>query len=616
MIEFFQPEAVKWLLLSAVIVLIYFLKFHRQPVSVSSLRLWREALAERTLWQRIQLLVSCAVQVMLLCLLVAAMLEPFFPTAIPQARSVVIVIDNSASMNATDLKPVRFQAARQAALDVIKNLGPRDRLAIISTAPQARLVHTYSADKQSLQAAVEQLETSDTAGSMVEAIAWSEELLSDRRSPHLFMFTDGAIADEAECKALLQSTSFAEKQVLVKQFLPKEQPVNFAITHVGARPDPLQPEFVHVLVKVKSYASYLTSLIVQLQLQGEVIYEESVVLLPNPDEVGEFTHKFELTEDALLTVKLKAEDDLAADNFFSLWLKPGTVPSVKLLVGQLPAQKAIAESLKKLPIFDSQTGSNPELSVILGQSSQPLPSGNLIVTQPVSHALWPLIERKSSAGKVFMAEESDWLDELNLQQVVLEEVDHFQLPEDAEILCSKGESPLIAMIPREEGDVLWINLPLDEQTDLHWREAWPRLLSAAIHYMTARSDLTSRTYQADESAVLPQREADKSWKVVSPTGKEFQLPAELQMFGPLDRTGIWMISQDASSQEPFFLISNFGDSLESNLNSQLEEYLQDERKDVQFPQSSEPFPLWVLLVGLAMILSLMDWVCFQKREHV
>ena len=116
-------------LLAVPLVALYFLRVRRARVRVSSVLPWHavkqaEQLASPV--QRFRRNLLLWVQLLLLAALVLAAARPFVWTALPSARSTILVLDTSASMGATDVAPTRFEAARQQAAAALDALGPGD----------------------------------------------------------------------------------------------------------------------------------------------------------------------------------------------------------------------------------------------------------------------------------------------------------------------------------------------------------------------------------------------------------------------------------------------------------------------------------------------------------
>src|SRR4051794_12699415 len=106
-----NPTALMWASLAIPVVIFYILKIRLRRVPVSPVIFWRQIFDEkkpRSIWQRLRHLLSLLVQLVLLFLLVGALTEPFFSWESNSARRVILVVDNSASMNATDVAPSRL----------------------------------------------------------------------------------------------------------------------------------------------------------------------------------------------------------------------------------------------------------------------------------------------------------------------------------------------------------------------------------------------------------------------------------------------------------------------------------------------------------------------------
>src|SRR5205823_11727921 len=109
------PGMLWWALLAVPVVIFYILKIRLRRIPVSTVIFWQQIFEEkkpRSIWQRLRHLVSLLIQLALVSLLVAALTEPFLSSELLTARRVVLVIDNSASMNATDVAPTRLAKAK------------------------------------------------------------------------------------------------------------------------------------------------------------------------------------------------------------------------------------------------------------------------------------------------------------------------------------------------------------------------------------------------------------------------------------------------------------------------------------------------------------------------
>src|ERR1043165_7634043 len=92
-------------LLIPVIVAMYLLKLRREERTVSSTFLWQRMVRDveaNAPWQKLRRNLLLLLQLLLLLLLALALARPFFPTTGIAGRNLIVIVDRSASMGATD----------------------------------------------------------------------------------------------------------------------------------------------------------------------------------------------------------------------------------------------------------------------------------------------------------------------------------------------------------------------------------------------------------------------------------------------------------------------------------------------------------------------------------
>src|SRR5436305_10977355 len=117
------------LLVPALLVLLYFLKLKRKPLQVPSTFLWKKSIEDlrvNSLFQWLRNNVLLLLQLLAVCLLLYALLGPRLHSRGGNGRHFILMIDNSASMSATDVSPNRLEAAKAEALTEIDAAGEDD----------------------------------------------------------------------------------------------------------------------------------------------------------------------------------------------------------------------------------------------------------------------------------------------------------------------------------------------------------------------------------------------------------------------------------------------------------------------------------------------------------
>lgn len=150
-----------WLLLlvAGLVGAYLFLQNRRTDYAVrfTNLDLLASVAPKRPGWRRH---VPAAAMALALVGLVIGLARPARDERVPkEAATVMLVVDVSASMQATDVAPTRLQAAREAALTFVDDLPDRLRLGLVSFDRTPRVIASPTIDHASVQAGIENLTT-------------------------------------------------------------------------------------------------------------------------------------------------------------------------------------------------------------------------------------------------------------------------------------------------------------------------------------------------------------------------------------------------------------------------------------------------------------------------
>jgi len=117
-----------------------------------------------------------ALAIAALAALLLAMARPQTVDAVPREEaSVVLAMDSSASMTATDVEPTRFDAAKSAASSFLDDLPERFEVGLVSFASSASVLQEPTDDRESVRDSLNTLE-SDLGTAVGDAILRSVEL--------------------------------------------------------------------------------------------------------------------------------------------------------------------------------------------------------------------------------------------------------------------------------------------------------------------------------------------------------------------------------------------------------------------------------------------------------
>ncbi|MBP9087196.1 MAG: VWA domain-containing protein [Kofleriaceae bacterium] len=196
---------------AALALLAYVIKMRRRRFEVPFAKLWERVLDQKdsnALWKQLKRLISLLLMLLILGLLFFAVLDPTLGGVNRSARNVVVLIDASASMRATDGSSVdattdaaapttstsvtRFDTAKAKAQALIDSMGGGDVAMILRVDGQATPLSRFSSDAPMLRNVVAKLTPSDTPADLPRALAAAADALAGRPNPLIVVISDGA----------------------------------------------------------------------------------------------------------------------------------------------------------------------------------------------------------------------------------------------------------------------------------------------------------------------------------------------------------------------------------------------------------------------------------------
>ncbi len=613
-----HPAALLWAGLAIPIVIFYILKIRLRRVPVSTILFWRQIFEEkqpRSIWQRLRHLLSLLLQLAFLGLVVSALAEPIFRWEIREARRIVLIVDNSASMNATDVAPTRLDAAKRAAAPLIEGLRFRDELAILSAGTQPQVRSGLTGHQSTLRAALQAIPPTDGPTRIKETVELARRLLADQPRRKIVVVTDGGSPD-------LDAVRGAEDIQIVPV---GTKAGNLGITRFQARRSLLDPIGYQILAEVQNASDQPAETRLELELAGSTV---DVV----PIKLGagaRWSHVFEKTsaDGGRLMAKLNRPDVLIVDNSAVAILPRREILPVTLVTeGNLFLEKVFeANPLVRLTVAKDAPKEAPALTVWHRKVANPLPTGNHLVIEPRNATdLWTIGEVLQSPVVEKQDKQSPLMTHIRLDNVLMPEARQikFSAPGSALATALSGD-PLYYAIERPggKGKVLVLTVDLDKG-DLPLQTAFPIMVANSLGWFTGtrgelREALASGAV-ADVELPPGRWTSTSSLELVGPDGHKKALPVSggKVTVGPLDQCGVWSIRRPAAAEgkaeEPPVL------EIACNLAARAE-------SDLRVPSSLVPmqeasigggfggWPLWFMLALVAGTLLVVEWYLYQRR---
>ena len=333
--SFISPISVMLLLpLGGFIVLLYLLKLKRREQTVSSIFLWQDAVADiqaNSPFQKLKKSLLLLLQLAALLLLLTAAARPYMRVKGAGENRIVVILDTSASMKATDVSPSRFEQAKSRALDIVRRMGPGDTMLVMTAGSKTRVVASSTSDKRALTSAISSQRPVDTPCNMRQAMVLALSLVGVKSSapPRIVVLSDGGFDDMTNLSASGARLDFIRIGA---------RNDNAAITGISSRKSLSGSQ--QVFISLKNYSAQPKHLNLDIYLGKQLLDTREENLKPGETRQEVLDNVDNLS--GRVMARLDITDDLAADNFGSVYLsKPRNLSVLLVSKGNLFLQNAL-----------------------------------------------------------------------------------------------------------------------------------------------------------------------------------------------------------------------------------------------------------------------------------
>ena len=614
------------------IVALWMLRLKRQEVTVSSLYLWNSLLQETQANAPIQKLrrsILLFLQLLAALLLVFALARPFVYGAGVTGHTVVIILDTSASMNATDVSPSRLAAAKAAADDFVTHqLRGGDVATVIaaSSKPQS-LVSGFTGDGGRLQSAIDGAAPTDTVADMPAALTLAQSLVGTRSGAEIRVFSDGAYS-EGDLKKLAAVPLGGTDVSLTS--IGTTTPDNLAITRLDGRRNP-QTGTNEVFAEVQNLGGKPHSGGTLSLLKDGRLVDARALNFTNNTQVETFDSPL-LKDGGVITARLDdVKDDLGADNQASLVLPPPRPRRVLLVTDgniflerglNLDPDVVLEECTPDEFATVGKSGAGYNMVVFDGSlPAKPLPPGNYLVFGADSSQM-PVTSSGSTDAPTFIDESrtNPVMRFVDLEGLRLRTALHTQTQPWGQSLADADSGPLIAAGEHGGLRVVFVSFTLSD-SDWPLRVSFPIFLTNAVRWLTAAAGLGASQPETPTGGVasLGVPPGQTSISITRPDGTKTAVNAPpaggVVLVEDTREAGVYH-AQIGSLEYPFAV--NLDNADESRLAAQKPPVLTHpgtpQVAAVHLPLSKRAKnDLWPTLAAVALALLLLEWFVFHKR---
>ena len=586
--------------------------------------------------------------------LLVALARPVMSMIGGEPKRYVLLIDRSASMNATDESPSRLESAKRQAKTLIDSLrkgisigmgDQSDQAMVIAFDQHAKVMCNFTSDKGQLIAAVDAIAPTDGPTSLSEAVTVArafaqpqagENSKSSEIPAQLELFSDGRIPDAEEIAIAPKELNF---------HCVGKSPRNVAVTAMQARRSYEKPEEVEVFATLANYGDRPAPCDVQLSLDGGVRAVRAVnvpAAAPNPDATkaatpGKLQLSFDLTHSQAGVVEVraqpKAEDNLLPSDDAAWAILP---PPRNLRVLLVTAGNSKLDSaLKASPLVRMETVTPGEFEAMDTAELSANPKHDVIVLDNCTPAKLPrgrflIFGRPPPGCGITVGGELqnqlvvDWrsrhpvLQYVNLSNLFAQRAWKIVAPSDAQVLAEFASSPALVLL-RRAGSV-YLLAPFDcMETNWPFETGFVIFCYNAAGYLGLEMGLEGpgqSGLRVNQAISLEGLTAGAKVKVTGPGALSAELdvdPTGAVRFPGTSRVGVYEAA--APQRPPARFAVNLLEEAESSIEPAVLLRLLGQTVEAKGSIGGNT-EVWPLLAMLALGLVCLEWFVYKRKVRV
>lgn len=645
----------QWLVLAMIppaIVALYFLKLKRKPIEVPSTYLWHKSIEDlhvNSIWQRLRRNLLLFLQLLLVLLAMLAVLRPGWRGQQLPGDRFIFLIDNSASMQASDAEPSRLDEAKRQAGLLIDQMQPGDAGMIVSFADGAHVEQMFVSDRRQLRRALEEIKPTPRGTALQEALKAASGLANPGRASYdetdiqsaealpatMFIFSDGRFDDARDFN--------------LGNLEPNYQPVgdpgtgNVGIVAFNVRRNENRPTEFQAFARLENFADAPADIGLELQLDGQMIDADQVSI--EPRQARGVAFGLGAVDSGVLTLRATTRDPLPIDDVAWAVINPPRKADVLVVTpGDEPLELALgtqaAAELANVLIETPDFLDKP----VYQQQSQ-LGAYDLIIydrcapkTMPQANTLF--IGRLPPAGnwKARAAVEAPMIIDvdpshpitqwLEMGKVLIASGTPLEPPPGGDVLIESHAGTMLAIAPRDAFEDAVLGFVLIEEavedgaakrfagTNWPTHGSFPMFVLNVLDYLGGnRQALEMASIKPGQSVKLEPAGPGKPLEVRDPNGQTTRLepdPSGRFTFTATTSLGVYEVRSEGKTLEHFAV--NLFDPRESNIatSAAIEVGFRPVEKAAAAWEVTRR-ELWKPLLLLALVVLTVEWYIYNRR---
>lgn len=577
------------------VIMLYILKRKYKEEVISSSLLWKEVYKNtraNTPWEKFKKNILLLLQIIIILSVILALMSPFISIGGKSYKNVIMVIDNTASMNTIyDDSNSRLEQGKTLAKEYLNSTKEGTNTYIISYDGSSNLLLNGNFNKSNATSIIDNISKSYGSGDISDVVSFVKAI------------GDG-IGEEYEVLI------FTDKQVAISD-------INGRIVYLGnsglnASVDNVSHKFVDDKVKV----------IANVTNNGDSLYEGDFSLYNGEElvavegltlQVGESkTLSFEL--DSLNSDYLKGElsrkDILMEDNTYYHVVNENKVKKILLVTDENIFLEKAFGSIENTEVYKTNDASNItdndeyDLYVFDNKMPEVMPrKGNILFINPNSNEFFNVLQGgEIGQATAVKGSVSSYLEDT---QFTLSKYNIIETPYYGTNILTIGDNSIGFKGEINDRKIAALSFDL-HSTDFALKKEFPILIYELGEELISTGMVYSNNFKAGEKIVVKSSDFESEINVTYPNGDIKDLKSGEEVKGEL-ALGIYKINQN-DNNESFSV--NFPTSSESDTSVEAI----GENSNIVYGKSNlkSGFNLTPIFILLAMLVVAFEWILYKK----
>jgi hypothetical protein len=561
-------------------------------------------------FERLKRNLPLLLQIFLVILAALALANPTWMYFISKRGNMILVIDTSASMKTNSESGIRFDKAKEKALELIGQREWDQKILIVEAAKKPQVKAGFLDDAGQAKRLVKSLIPTDASVELERAIYLALSFVDPLKEDLIYLITDGAGSD---------SSGLAKNHPKIKPVIVSGGNKNIGITNFEFRQEIARSDRYEIMLEVKNFNPAAMACPTRLSIDNTVLFDSLINLEAQEKKVLIFPYSGLLTGTAKAILDI--DDDFSIDNHAYLSLNASKDIWVLLVSkGNYFLEKLLdaypnfkVNSVKEIiPSSWNEQILRHDIVIIDRMNFPETEKGNFLLINAYSPSI-PL----AKTGEIRFPQSINWDHQSPLMANV--DIRGLIIEQAASLRAGKRVQPVVEsphtglLYTYEKGGMRAVVLGFDiTRSDLPFKVAFPVMMSNIINWLNPHklefSTLQTRAGEPFDIYLNPQtqtfytRAPHEKWEKQRPTANPFR-------YTRTNQVGIYTISE--KDKQRYFTV-NLADESESDISASSIEQISAEPEPPVSEEISAQHPLRALFLLLVCAVLMVEWFVWLR----